>query len=75
MESSPNMIFFLKDFGLNAFITGYFVYNKVKKQLCGISGLGDISAIIVACHSPGSLNLIPGILIVEKENQLLKVPL
>lgn len=57
MESSPNMIFFLKDFGLNAVLTGYFVYNKVQKQFCGILGLGDISAIIVACHSPGSLNL------------------
>lgn len=46
MESSPNMIFFLKDFELNAVLTGYFVYNKIQKQFCGISGLGDISAII-----------------------------
>ena len=57
MESSPNMIFFLKDFELNAVLTSYFVYNKVQKHFCGISGLEDISASTVACHSPGSLNL------------------
>lgn len=31
MENSPNMIFFLKDFELNAVLAGYFVYNKVQK--------------------------------------------